>query len=128
MSPSSRASDSRPSHIPAPLPRNSRSYLARGIQPVRQDDIEGHRPALGIGRWPEAGNDQSIGFHRRQFAGGLIAQKLIEGSLNPLFYGVGTPVAHIGMLKLCADDIDSFRLRLLRGRENAGISPEIRIL
>src|SRR5260370_8613283 len=128
MSPSSRASDSRPSHIPAPLPRNSRSYLARGIQPVRQDDTEGRRPALGIRRWSEAGNDQSIGIHRRQFAGGVIAQELIEGSLNPLFYGIGTTGAHIGMLKFWLDDIDPFRLRLLRRRHDAGISPEIRIL
>src|SRR5260370_17869754 len=110
MSPSSRASDSRPSHIPAPLPRNSRSYLARGIQPVRQDDTEGRRPALGIRRWSEAGNDQSIGIHRRQFAGGVIAQELIEGSLNPLFYGIRTPVAHNRILNFSFNHIYPFPL------------------
>src|SRR6266566_6074192 len=85
------------------------------------------QPVLGIRRWPEVGNDQLVGIRRRQFAAGAIAQKMVEGGLNRLFYGIGSAVAHIGMLKFCVDDIDTVRLGLLRGRQHAGVGLEIRV-
>src|SRR5258708_40262184 len=50
---------------------------------------------------------------------------MVEGGLNRLFYGVGTTVAHIGMLKFCVDDIDTVGPGLLRGRQHTGIGFEI---
>src|ERR1700685_417568 len=64
---------------------------------------------------------------RQLGAAAAIAQKLIEGSLNPLLYGIRTAVAHPGMLKFCTDDIDAVRLGLLRGRQYTGIGLKIRI-
>lgn len=83
--------------------------------------------ALGIRRWSEVGNDQLIGSRRRQFAGGAIAQKMVESGLDLLFYGIGAAVAHIGMLEFCLDDFDVVRLCLLRGRQHAGIGFEIQV-
>ena len=64
----------------------------------------------------------------RKVATPTIAQKVIQGRLNLLLYRIGAPVAHVGMLGIGFDDIDTVFPCLLDGRQYAGIGFEIRIL
>ena len=73
------------------------------------------------------GNEWLIGIRRRQFTGSAIAEKVVERSLNILLYGIRAAVAQIGMLSICLDDIDTVLLGLLRGRQHAGVSFEMRV-
>src|SRR5258708_3941972 len=94
---------------------------------ARQSRICPWSQVLRIRRWSEAGNDQLVGIRRRQFAGCAVAQKMVEGRLNRLFYGLRAAVPHVGMLHFWMADIDGVGLGLLRGRKDAGIGPEIRV-
>jgi hypothetical protein len=84
--------------------------------------------ALGRGCRTGVRNDQLFGIYRRRLATPTIAQKVIQGRLNLLLYRIGAPVAHVGMLGIGLDDIDTVFLCLLDGRQYAGIGFEIRIL
>jgi hypothetical protein len=53
---------------------------------------------------------------------------MIEGGLNILLDGIGAAVAQIGMRGIGLDDVDTARLGLFQGRQNAGVGFEIGVL